>query len=67
MSNFTQQINYKNTALLDIKTFKLITGLDSNIDDSVIIPSVMVVQDTHLQPLIGTNLLEEIKKRNYGR
>jgi len=38
-----------------------ITGLSGNIDEDKILPHVMTAQDIHLQPIIGTNLMQKVK------
>jgi hypothetical protein len=38
-----------------------ITGLNGNIDEDKILPHVKTAQDIHLQPIIGTNLMDKIK------
>ena len=38
-----------------------LTGLNGNIDEDKILPHVNTAQDIHLQPIIGTKLLDKIK------
>lgn len=38
-----------------------LTGLSGNIDTEKILPHINTAQDIHLQPIIGTNLLDKIK------
>ena len=39
-----------------------LTGLNGNIDETKILPHVKTAQDIHLQPIIGTNLLDKCKE-----
>jgi len=39
-----------------------LTGLNGNIDEDKILPHVNTAQDIHLQPIIGTKLLEKCKQ-----
>jgi len=38
-----------------------LTGLNGNIDEDKILPHVSTAQDIHLQPIIGTNLMQKCK------
>jgi len=38
-----------------------LTGLNGNIDETKILPHINTAQDIHLQPIIGTNLMQKIK------
>jgi len=38
-----------------------LTGLNGNIDETKILPHVNTAQDIHLQPIIGTNLMQKCK------
>ncbi len=38
-----------------------LTGLNGNIDEDKILPHVLTSQDIHLQPIIGTKLLDKCK------
>lgn len=39
-----------------------LTGLGGNVDTTKILPHVKTAQDIHLQPIIGTKLLDKIKE-----
>ena len=62
MSN-TIQVNYKDTFLISSTTVKKLTGLGSNVDDTIIEPAITLSQDMYLQSIIGTYLLDELKRQ----
>ena len=39
-----------------------LTGLNGNIDEDKILPHISTAQDIHLQPIIGTKLMDKVKE-----
>ena len=49
-----------NIFLISEDTIKSESYINDNLDSSLLLPSIQVAQDMHLQPLIGTNLYKKL-------
>ena len=47
--------------LISAETLKLNTTLSENVDDNLIHPVILVSQDQHIQPILGTDLFDYMK------
>jgi len=50
----------KNALLIDENAFKLFIPVSANLDWDYLTPHVIVAQDKHIQPIIGTQLFQKI-------
>lgn len=62
----TNEFEYKRTLLISEDTLKGESIISDNVDMKILVPTIELVQDIYLQPIIGTKLLDGLKQRIYS-
>lgn len=58
--------DYKRTLLISEDTLKNESIISDNVDMKILVPTIELVQDIYLQPIIGTKLLDALKYRIFN-